>query len=149
MLVSVFRFATFCVAVFVTKLLRSKQERRVKNIVTLYSTAVLPINKTSPTQMLVIESTLSVLACTVTLHGRSILRSIAGYRSARGRTMKGLGATRSAGQDIESLIYYANSPPRLGRLLCQFPYNGPKILFSTQQDGFDLVRSGTGGSPAF
>jgi hypothetical protein len=102
---------------------------RVKIVVTPYSTAVLPINKTSPTQMLVIESPLKLLACNMTLHGRSILRFVAGYRTARGRVMKGQGAARSASQDIESVIYYANSPPCLGGLLCQFPYIGPRYSF--------------------
>jgi len=137
-LVTVFRFATLCVAVFATKLLRSKQVRRVKNIVTLYSTAVLPINKTSPTQMLVIESPLKLLACNITLHGRSILRSIAGYRTARGRIMKGQVAARSAGEDMESLIYYGNSPPRLGRPLCEVPCNGPRYSFRLNRTALTL-----------
>jgi hypothetical protein len=141
-LVNVFRFATFCIAL--TKLLRRKQVRRVKNIVTLYCTAVVPINKTSPTQMLVIESPLKLLACNITLHGRSILRPITGYRTARRRIMKGQGAARSASEDIESVIYYANIPPRLGKLLCQFPYNGPRYSFRLNRMAltFDVLVQG-------
>ena len=112
--------------------------RRVKNIVTLYSTAVLPINKTSPAQMLVIESPLKLLACNITLHRRSILRPVAVCRTARGRVMKGQGRARSASEDIESVIYYANSPPRVGRLLCLFPYNGARYSFRLKRTALTL-----------
>ena len=65
--------------------------------------------------MLVIESPLRLLACNITLHRQSILRSIAGYRTARGRRMEGKVAARSASEDIVSVIGYANSTPGLGR----------------------------------
>ena len=99
---------------------------------------MLPINKMSPTQMLVIESPLQLLACNITLHRRSILRSIAGYRTARGRSTKGQVASRSAREDVESFTYYANCPPHLGRLLFQFNHRGPRYSFLLSRTALTL-----------
>ena len=88
--------------------------------------------------MLVIESPLQLLACNITLHRRSILRSIAGYRTARGRSTKGQVASRSAREDVESFTYYANCPPHLGRLLFQFNHRGPRYSFLLSRTALTL-----------